>query len=90
MRGMLAKDPDARPTMLTVAHTLELVRAELTTRKQPAPERTTTGRHGTTPTPMRASSGKPRSTASSPARGVHISSRYAPTFIALRVGSSGS
>jgi len=27
--AMLAKDPDARPTMLTVAHTLELVRSEL-------------------------------------------------------------
>lgn len=31
--AMLAKDPAARPTMLSVAHTLELVRAELQTRK---------------------------------------------------------
>ncbi|MBV8759322.1 MAG: serine/threonine protein kinase [Deltaproteobacteria bacterium] len=31
--AMLAKDPDARPTMLTVAHTLELVRDELTRRR---------------------------------------------------------
>jgi eukaryotic-like serine/threonine-protein kinase len=31
--AMLAKDPDARPTMLTVAHTLELVRSELERRR---------------------------------------------------------
>jgi serine/threonine-protein kinase len=31
--AMLAKDPDARPTMLTVAHTLELVRSELIRRR---------------------------------------------------------
>jgi serine/threonine-protein kinase len=31
--AMLAKDPDARPTMLTVAHTLELVRSELDKRR---------------------------------------------------------
>jgi eukaryotic-like serine/threonine-protein kinase len=34
--AMLAKDPDARPTMLTVAHTLELVRSELATRRHSA------------------------------------------------------
>src|SRR6185436_18706617 len=40
--AMLAKAPDARPTMLTVAHTLELIRGELNSRKQVvAPERTT-------------------------------------------------
>jgi hypothetical protein len=33
MLAMLAKDPDARPTMLTVAHTLELVRSELERRR---------------------------------------------------------
>jgi eukaryotic-like serine/threonine-protein kinase len=32
--AMLAKDPDARPSMLSVAHTLELVRSELQERKQ--------------------------------------------------------
>jgi serine/threonine-protein kinase len=32
--AMLAKDPDARPTMLTVAHTLETVRADLHVRMQ--------------------------------------------------------
>src|SRR5205814_6658753 len=32
--AMLAKDPDSRPSMLTVAHTLELVRSELVNRKQ--------------------------------------------------------
>ncbi|HTL37119.1 MAG TPA: serine/threonine-protein kinase [Kofleriaceae bacterium] len=32
--AMLAKDPDARPTMLTVAHTLELVRSELIRRRE--------------------------------------------------------
>ena len=32
--AMLAKDPDARPSMLSVAHTLELVRADLQERKQ--------------------------------------------------------
>jgi hypothetical protein len=31
--AMLAKDPDSRPTMLTVAHTLELVRSELVNRR---------------------------------------------------------
>ncbi len=34
--AMLAKDPDARPSMLTVAHTLELVRAELDRRRASA------------------------------------------------------
>jgi serine/threonine-protein kinase len=34
--AMLAKDPDARPSMLTVAHTLEQVRAELEERKHKA------------------------------------------------------
>lgn len=32
--AMLAKDPDSRPTMLTVAHTLEMVRTDLVSRKQ--------------------------------------------------------
>ncbi len=32
--AMLAKDPYSRPTMLTVAHSLELIRSELETRKQ--------------------------------------------------------
>jgi serine/threonine-protein kinase len=32
--AMLAKDPEARPTMLTVAHTLELIRSELDHRRQ--------------------------------------------------------
>ena len=37
--AMLAKDPEARPSMLTVAHTLEMVRAELDRRRtQIAPE----------------------------------------------------
>ncbi len=31
--AMLAKDPEARPTMLTVAHTLELIRTELASRR---------------------------------------------------------
>ena len=31
--AMLAKDPDARPTMLTVAHTFELIRSELRARR---------------------------------------------------------
>jgi serine/threonine-protein kinase len=53
--GMLAKDPDARPTMLTVAHTLELVRAELQSRKQLAPE-PNTGRTATVLPPTRKSS----------------------------------
>lgn len=35
--AMLEKDPVARPTMLTVAHTLELVRADLDARKQADP-----------------------------------------------------
>jgi serine/threonine-protein kinase len=34
--AMLAKDPDARPSMLTVAHTLEQVRGELEARKHQA------------------------------------------------------
>jgi hypothetical protein len=34
---MLAKDPDARPSMLTVAHSLEIVRAELDQRRTPLP-----------------------------------------------------
>jgi len=34
--AMLAKNPDARPSMLTVAHTLEQVRAELEERKHKA------------------------------------------------------
>jgi len=34
--AMLAKDPSARPTMLTVAHTLELVRSELQRRRADA------------------------------------------------------
>jgi serine/threonine-protein kinase len=35
--AMLAKDPDSRPTMLTVAHTLELIRSELQSRRQTPP-----------------------------------------------------
>jgi eukaryotic-like serine/threonine-protein kinase len=36
--AMLAKDPESRPTMLTVAHTLELVRSELLRRRDEANE----------------------------------------------------
>jgi serine/threonine-protein kinase len=36
--AMLAKDPESRPTMLTVAHTLELVRSELLSRRDAAQE----------------------------------------------------
>jgi eukaryotic-like serine/threonine-protein kinase len=36
--AMLAKDPESRPTMLTVAHTLELVRSELMSRRDDAQE----------------------------------------------------
>jgi serine/threonine-protein kinase len=53
--AMLAKQPDARPTMLTVAHTLEQVRAELATRKQEVAERTST-RIATVLPPLRRSS----------------------------------
>src|SRR6185503_16685189 len=35
--AMLAKDPDARPSMLTVAHSLEIVRDELDQRRTPLP-----------------------------------------------------
>jgi serine/threonine-protein kinase len=35
--AMLAKDPESRPTMLTVAHTLELIRSELQHRRQTPP-----------------------------------------------------
>jgi eukaryotic-like serine/threonine-protein kinase len=35
--AMLAKDPDARPSMLTVAHSLEIVRDELDQRRTPMP-----------------------------------------------------
>jgi hypothetical protein len=34
---MLAKEPETRPTMLTVAHTLELIRSELANRRQTPP-----------------------------------------------------
>jgi serine/threonine protein kinase len=37
--AMLAKDPDARPSMLTVAHTLELVRADLDNRRYSGQDR---------------------------------------------------
>ncbi|HUS30227.1 MAG TPA: serine/threonine-protein kinase [Kofleriaceae bacterium] len=36
--AMLAKDPDSRPTMLTVAHTLEMVRSDLIARREAARE----------------------------------------------------
>jgi serine/threonine-protein kinase len=35
--AMLAKEPETRPTMLTVAHTLELIRSELANRRQTPP-----------------------------------------------------
>jgi serine/threonine-protein kinase len=41
MLAMLAKDPSSRPTMLTVAHTLELVRSELRRRREDPSEVTT-------------------------------------------------
>jgi serine/threonine-protein kinase len=53
--AMLAKQPDARPTMLTVAHTLEQVRGELATRKQEVAERSST-RIATVLPPLRRSS----------------------------------
>lgn len=52
--AMLAKDPVARPTMLSVAHTLELVRAELQTRKGSDPARR--GTRATVQPPQRKSS----------------------------------
>jgi eukaryotic-like serine/threonine-protein kinase len=55
--AMLAKDPDARPTMLTVAHTLELVRADLEARKQAqAVEARPSGRTASVLPPLRKSS----------------------------------
>jgi serine/threonine protein kinase len=55
--AMLAKDPDARPSMLTVAHTLEQIRGELEARKQVAPvERPLTARPVTVLPPLRRSS----------------------------------
>ncbi|HEY5926556.1 MAG TPA: serine/threonine-protein kinase [Kofleriaceae bacterium] len=53
--AMLAKAPDARPTMLTVAHTLEQIRGELLARKIQMPEEIT-GRAVTVLPPMRRSS----------------------------------
>jgi serine/threonine-protein kinase len=55
--AMLAKNPDARPSMLTVAHTLELVRADLQARKDAvAAERPITGRVATVLPSLRKSS----------------------------------
>jgi serine/threonine protein kinase len=54
--AMLAKDPDARPTMLSVAHTLELVRADLEARKQAAPIDDTPSRPASVLPPVRKSS----------------------------------
>ncbi len=54
--AMLAKNPEARPTMLAVAHTLELVRNELQARKQPGEPARTSGRIATVLPPLRRSS----------------------------------
>jgi serine/threonine-protein kinase len=55
--AMLAKDPEARPSMLMVAHALELVRADLDARKQTAaPEDHPSGRIATVLPPLRRSS----------------------------------
>lgn len=45
--AMLAKDPAARPTMLTVAHTLEIVRADLDAKMQATPDERPSGRLAT-------------------------------------------
>src|SRR6185312_6852759 len=49
--AMLAKDPDARPTMLTVAHTLELVRDDLVRKREEMAE---SGGVITTPPPRKS------------------------------------
>ena len=54
--GMLAKCPDARPSMLTVAHTLELVRGDLQARKQVVPAERTSVRAATVLPVLRKSS----------------------------------
>ncbi|HEY5944575.1 MAG TPA: serine/threonine-protein kinase [Kofleriaceae bacterium] len=54
--AMLAKDPEARPTMLTVAHTLESVRSELESRKQVVETERPSGRVATVLPPLRRSS----------------------------------
>jgi eukaryotic-like serine/threonine-protein kinase len=55
--AMLAKDADARPTMLSVAHSLELVRADLETRMQSSANERPSGRIATPlPALRRASS----------------------------------
>ncbi len=55
--AMLAKDPEARPTMLTVAHSLELIRTELDACKVIAPPaEQPSGRVATVLPPLRKSS----------------------------------
>jgi serine/threonine-protein kinase len=57
--AMLAKDAEARPTMLTVAHTLELVRADLQARVQHEPVERGSGRIATSlPAVLRRASSK--------------------------------
>jgi serine/threonine-protein kinase len=54
--AMLAKNPEARPTMLAVARTLELVRIELQARKQTLEPARTSTRIATVLPPLRKSS----------------------------------
>jgi len=86
--AMLAKDPDARPSMLTVAHTLELVRSELATRRQFAVGTGTIAPE--TPRPTRAKSSPGGFAPTEPADWPKASKRWHVAIGALAIAASAA